>query len=453
MSSRIACPANEVFAWHERPGAFERLQPPWERVELVRATGGIRDGAQVEVRTKIGPVSSTWLVEHRGYRAGREFRDVMLRGPFSAWEHVHAIEPDGEAACRLTDRITYRLPGGFAGAAADGLVRRRLERMFRHRHAITRADLEATSRLTAGRCWRVLVSGASGLVGGQLAPLLQTQGHTVVRLVRRPAKTGDEVEWNPTFGKIDGAGLEGVDAVVHLAGENVGAGRWNAARKAAILSSRVEGTRLLVDACRALAKPPRVWIGASAVGIYGDRGDEVLTEESSTGTGFLADVCRAWERETGKAAEFGARVATMRFGVVLTPAGGALARMLPLFRVGLGGPIGDGRQWMSWISIEDVGGAIYHALARDDVSGVLNTVAPAAVRSGDFARVLGQVLHRPAVVRAPAWALKTVFGPMACETVLAGQQVQPQRLRESGYGFRHPALDSALRGVLGRPER
>ncbi|QYM80706.1 TIGR01777 family oxidoreductase [Horticoccus luteus] len=450
MTSRIARPANEVFAWHERPGAFERLQPPWERVELVRATGGIRDGAQVEVRTKIGPFSSTWLVEHRGYRAGREFRDVMLRGPFSAWEHVHLIEPDGEAACRLTDRITYRLPGGFAGEAADGMVRRRLERMFRHRHTITRTDLEVVSPMTAGRRWRVLVSGASGLVGGQLGPLLQTQGHTVVQLVRRRAKNGDDVEWNPALGKIDAAALEGIDAVVHLAGENVGAGRWTAQRKAAILSSRVEGTRLLVDACRGLAKPPRVWIGASAVGIYGDRGDEVLAEDSATGSGFLADVCWAWERETFKAAEFGARVAALRFGVVLTPAGGALARMLPLFRVGLGGPIGDGRQWMSWISIEDVVGAIYHALARDNVTGVLNTVAPEAVRNGDFARVLGRVLHRPAVLRAPTWALTAIFGEMARETVLAGQRAQPDGLRGSGYAFRHPSLETALRAVLGR---
>lgn len=453
MTTRIARPAEEVFAWHERPGAFARLQPPWERVELLAASGGIRDGARVLVRTRVAGVPCTWFVEHRGYAAGRAFRDVMLRGPFASWEHVHRFEPDGADACRLTDTITYRLPAGAPGGWADGLVRRRLERMFAYRHALTRDDLERITPTTAGRRWRVAVSGASGLIGRALVPLLETQGHTVLRLVRRPAGEDSEVFWDPAGGRIEREKLEGVDAVVHLAGENVGAGRWTEARRRAIRGSRVAGTRLLVDACGALAQPPRVWVGATAVGVYGDRGDEVLTETSAPGGGFLAEVCAAWEAEARRAGEWGARVALARFGVVLTPAGGALAKMLPLFRAGLGGRLGDGRQWMSWIAIDDAVGAIYHALADERCAGAFNAVAPAPVRNAEFVRGLGRVLGRPAVLPAPAAALRLALGQMADEAVLAGQRAVPEALTRSGYAFRFPEVEGALRHVLGRTKR
>lgn len=426
-----------------------RLQPPWETTEVLAANGGIRDGARVVVRTRIAGFPSTWVVEHRGYVAGREFRDVMLSGPMARWEHVHRFEPDGADACRLTDEITYRLPGGALGALAQEAVQRRLEQMFTYRHAITREDLTCLTPLTKGRRWRVLVSGASGLIGRALVPLLQTQGHTVVRLVRRNATREDEIAWDPAAGRIEADKLAGADAVVHLAGENVGV-RWTEARRRAIRESRVAGTRLLVEACRGLAKPPATWVNAAAVGVYGDRGDEVLTETSTAGGGFLADVCQGWEEQASRARGFGTRVVLMRFGMVLTPAGGALGRMLPLFRAGLGGRLGDGRQWTSWVALDDAIGAIYHALADAQMEGACNVVAPEPVRNAEFARVLGRVLGRTAVMPAPAAALKMVFGQMANEVVLAGQRAMPKRLEESGYIFHEPELEGALRHVLGR---
>jgi ligand-binding SRPBCC domain-containing protein len=229
-TTRVARSAEEVFAWHERPGALARLQPPWETMEILAANGGIRDGARVVVRTRIAGFPSTWVVEHRGYVPGREFRDVMVSGPMAQWEHVHRFEPDGADACRLTDEITYRLPGGALGALAQEAVQRRLEQMFAYRHTITREDLTWQTPLTKGRRWRVVVSGASGLIGRALVPLLQTQGHTVVRLVRRNAARKDEIAWDPATGRIEADKLAGVDAVVHLAGENVGA-RWTGERQ------------------------------------------------------------------------------------------------------------------------------------------------------------------------------------------------------------------------------
>ena len=296
----------------------------------------------------------------------------------------------------------------------------------------------------------VLVSGASGLIGSALVPALDTGGHQVTRLVRGAVDGGgDTVRWDTDAGVIDAAALEGVDAVVHLGGETV-AGRWTPSKKERIMESRRGGTGLLARTIAGLERPPRTLVCASAIGAYGNRGDEPLTERSDTGSGFLADVVREWEAATRPAAEAGIRVVNLRFGIVLSPRGGALGQMLTPFRLGVGGPLGSGRQYMSWISIDDVVGAIQHALVASRLSGPVNATAPEPVTNRVFSRTLGRVLRRPALLPVPPVALRLLFGQFADEGLLWGQRVLPQRLLESGYQFRHRSLEAALRHVLGR---
>jgi uncharacterized protein (TIGR01777 family) len=320
--------------------------------------------------------------------------------------------------------------------------------MFAWRHATTKRDLESSP--VALRPRHVIIAGASGLVGRSLAPFLETQGHRVSRLVRRPALTADEVYWNPSRGEIDPRGLEGADAIVNLSGENIGAGRWTKRRREAILKSRVDATRTLVNAMNRVSRKPEVLVSVSAVGIYGDRGDEPLTERSELGSGFLPDVCRAWEREASAAGDIGVRTAILRLGVVLTPAGGVLAKLLPVFKVGVGGPMGGGQQWMSWIAIDDAVNSIHQAIIQTSWNGVRNVVSPEPVTNREFTLALALVLRRPARVRVPAWVLRGLFGEMAEGTVLASGRVYPERLTEDGFDFRLSNLDAALRHVLGR---
>jgi len=447
-SVRIERPATEVFAWHERPGAFGRLCPPWERVEMTAHTGGIRDGARVSLRTKVGPVWSRWEIVHRDYREGRQFRDVLLSGPFAKWEHLHLIEPAGESACVLTDEIHYRLPMGALGRMGGGaFTRRQLERMFAYRHAVTKADLEGAMG-GAAKC--VLVSGASGVVGQVLVSLLQTQGHTVRRLVRGTVGGPDEFRWNPAKGELDPAALAGVDAVVHLAGENVAGGRWTDERRARIMNSRVDGTRTLVAAIAARKDRPEVFVSASAVGFYGDAGDRRVEEDAVRGPGFLADVCEAWEREVAAVQALGVRAVCLRTGVVLTPAGGALAKMLPAFKAGVAGRLGSGQQWMSWIAPDDLAAMYLHAIADRSWQGAYNAVSPEPVTNVEFTATLARVLRRPAVMPLPAAVLKVIFGRMAEETLLVSTRAVPARLEAAGYGWRERTLEAALRHVLGR---
>jgi uncharacterized protein (TIGR01777 family) len=300
---------------------------------------------------------------------------------------------------------------------------------------------------------RVAVSGSTGLVGSEVVTVLSAEGHEVVRLVRRVPAPGEKtVRWDPEAGVIDAGGLEGCDAVVHLAGENVGAGRWTAARKAAIRDSRVKGTRLLCDALAGLARPPKTLVCASAVGYYGDRGEEVLTEESPPGAGFLPGVCREWEAASAAAARKGIRVVALRIGMVLSPKGGALARMLPLFRAGLGGVLGSGKQYVSWVALDDLTGIVLHALSREELRGPVNAVTPRPVTNRELTEALGKVLSRPTLLPVPSFALRLAVGEMADALLLSSTRVSPRRLEETGYHFRFPEIRAALRHLLGKQE-
>jgi uncharacterized protein len=305
----------------------------------------------------------------------------------------------------------------------------------------------STTSTTFAHPMRVAVTGASGLIGGALVERLRAEGHTVARLVRDPAKAkpGD-IAWDPDAGTIDAAALEGIDAAVHLAGETVGT-RWTDEKKRRIRESRVNGTRLIARTLAHLARPPRVLVQASATGIYGDRGDEVVTEESAPGTGFLAEVGRDWEGASGPAEEAGIRVVKLRFGVVLTARGGALEQMLLPFRMGVGGTLGNGRQWMPWLSLDDAVEIVMRALRDERLRGPVNAVAGSA-RNADFTEALGRALRRPTILPVPGFGLRLLFGQMADEALLAGQRVEPARLREIGHVFHHPTLDTALAAAL-----
>lgn len=299
---------------------------------------------------------------------------------------------------------------------------------------------------------RYLISGASGLIGTRLTTSLQGQGHDVRRLVRRAPNGPEEIHWDPRAQQLDPKSLEGFDGVVHLAGENVASGRWTRARMDEIESSRVLGTGLLARAIASCEARPPVLVSASAIGMYGDQGDAVLTETSSAGSGFLPDVCKVWESSADPAREAGVRVVHPRIGLVLAKEGGALQRMLMPFRLGVGGPIGSGENWMSWISIDDQVRVLERALTDANLVGPVNSVAPESVRFTEFARVLGRVLSRPAFLKTPAFAMRLAMGKMVDDLMLASVRVEPRALLDSGFRFEHPDLESALRAVLDRPE-
>lgn len=297
---------------------------------------------------------------------------------------------------------------------------------------------------------RILVSGSTGLIGRAVQEAFRADGHEVVPLLRRrPEETaGAFVVWDPAEGRLNEADLEGFDAVVHLAGENIAVRRWTAAQKERIRSSRVESTRLLAERLSRLRQKPHSFLCASAVGFYGDRGDEILTEASAGGTGFLAEVCQAWESAAQSAHQAGIRVVHLRFGAVLSPQGGMLAKLLPLFRWGLGGRLGAGRQWISWISLDDLTAAVRHLLAHQDLSGALNLSAPSPVTNAEWTVVLSRVLRRPAIFHQPAWLLRILLGEMADGLLLASTRAVPYRLQDSGFSFRDGILEPALRRML-----
>lgn len=444
--------AAEAFAWHERRGAFLRLQPPWEHVTLLSAEG-IRDGQRAELQMKIGPFTQMWTAEHRGYLAGRQFQDVQVRGPFAAFEHTHRITPQDRNSCWLIDHIEYELPGGAWGQVIGGrFVRSKLERVFRYRHHVTAADLALAANRKESSKMNVLVTGATGLVGTALLPLLTSTGHEAFRLMRSDLKEANDIPWDPVQGVVHTARMEGMDAVVHLAGENIAGKRWSADVKHRIRSSRVDGTRLLCEKLATLKRKPHTLVCASAIGIYGDRGSEILADSASAGDGFLAEVCRDWETACEPARQAGIRVVNLRIGVILSPRGGALKQMLLPFRLGAGGVVGTGRQYWSWIAIDDVIGAIEHCLTHREISGPVNVTAPNPATNYEFTKTLGAVLGRPTILPMPGLLARLALGEMANELLLSSTRVAPERLEASGYRFRCPTLEVALRHVLGAAE-
>jgi hypothetical protein len=445
---RRRCPVpatpEQLMAYHLASGAFERLTPPFERVK-VRRWEPVALGARQGFEVRFGPIPLRWEGEITAFTPPDGFVDEQRGGPFRSWRHEHRFLDR-----RVEDRITYQLPLGPLGDLVAGrAIASRLEQLFQWRQARTRLDLERLVPFEGRPRLVVAITGATGLVGTALSSFLRVGGHQVRRVVRRPSAPGD-IGWDPARGVLEASALEGVDAVVHLAGEPVAA-RWTASRKQAIRESRVQGTSLLAGALARLKRPPRVLISGSAVGYYGTDSRPVRTEEDPPGTGFLAEVAQAWEAATAPAEAAGVRVVHLRTGVVLALEGGALPAQLPLFRLGMGGPLGHGRQGISWIVLDDLVYAIHHLLWAEDVRGPVNGVAPMPVSQRDFARSLGRALGRPAFLPAPSAAVRLLMGEMADELVLGGQKVLPRRLQRSGFRFVCAELSTALAWILGAP--
>jgi len=438
-SSVVDAGRDEVFAWHARPGAIVRLTPPWQPVTVLRedtGSGSLRDG-----RATLGlPGGLRWVAAHQpgGYDPPHAFADELTSLPLT-WRHTHQFSPAGEGATLVTDVVETPLPA------------RALRSMFVYRHRQLAGDLAALARARA--LWpapeplTVAVTGSSGLIGTALTALLTTSGHRVIPLVRRLPRAGER-HWRPEDPAAEL--LDGVDAVIHLAGASIG-GRFTAARKNKIRDSRILPTRKLAEV--AAATPGlRAFVTASAIGFYGpDRGEEILTEASPRGEGFLADVVAGWEEAAAPAAAAGIRTVQVRTGIVQTPRGGMLRLLGPLFEAGLGGRLGTGKQWLAWIALDDLLDVYRRAVLDPDLSGPVNAVAPEPARNIDYTRTLAAVLRRPALLPVPGLGPRLLLGPEgAREIAQASQYVRPERLIGAGHQFRQPDLEGALRHLFGR---
>ena len=450
--SRIEIPVKELFNWHNRPRVFERLAPPWEKVRVIERKGGIQQGGRMVLEVQQGPFRRRWVAVHGDYIEGTQFVDEQVQGPFKKWVHTHQMLPETETTSLLKDHIEFRLPLGFLGGmVAGGYIRKRLEEVFAFRHNRTQNDLKRYHPYAKQPPLKIAITGASGLIGSALSTFLSCAGNEIKTLVRRrPRLDSPEIFWDPYRGELDKTSMESLDAVIHLAGENIGAGHWTPRRKEFIMESRIKGTQFLCETLAALKHPPKVLISSSAIGFYGDRGEEALTEDSAPGQGFLAKVCQAWEGATEPARQAGIRVVNVRTGIVLTSLGGALAKMLTPFQMGLGGVIGSGNQWMSWISLEDLVGIYHYLIHTETLSGAVNAVAPNPVTNREFTKTLGKVLKRSTIFPLPGFIVKALFGEMGQALLLEGQKVQPAKLISSGFSFLYPGLDSAFRWELGR---
>ncbi len=432
--------AEELMAWHLRPGAFERLAPAWEGTRVIRRTGDVEHGGDVTLRGRFAGIPIKMVSRHTPAEALR-FQDHMVKGPFRRWVHTHTAIPEGTHSV-LSDHVDYELPLGALGRLVAGRsTRRRLERLFAWRHERMTHDLSHTATPQ-----HVAITGASGLLGSHLTSLLKTQGHTVTG-VPRGSTSASGPSWHPDHGIDDPAPWNGLDAVVHLAGETI-AQRWTTTTKQRIWNSRVPATRRLCEGLAGLDEPPKTLVSASAIGYYGDHPGPV-DETGPMGDGFLAELVDQWEAAADPARDAGIRVVHPRTGIVLSAEGGALPPLLRVAKLGAGGPIAGGQQWWPWIHIDDEIYAMQHLLAND-IKGPVNMVAPGLVRQKDFAKTLGKVLHRPSFAPLPKPAVRLMFGEMGKELFEFGQQLSPSVLQKTGYKFAHPGLEEALRFELGR---
>jgi uncharacterized protein len=457
--------SNELFAWHIREGAFERLNPPWHQFKVIERRGNIQNGGTVKIKMKIaGPIHTTWLVKHSDYVEGKQFRDSQIKGLFSSWSHTHLFNSFERSSSILDDHVKYSLPWGMLSETlVSALINKKLNQMFDYRHRIISDDLlvHATANKIRGndRPMTIGITGSSGFIGSSLIPFITTGGHRVIRFIRHPVSDGSNnfknvksIQWNPSSSMS--LNDENIYAVVNLSGENI-FGRWTKKKKKRIFDSRVNTTQSLCKLLSSLDKPPKVLVSASATGYYGDRGDEILTEESppssSSSNDYLSYVCRSWEEATQIAKESGIRVVNLRIGIVLSSSGGMLSKILPIFKLGFGIRIGNGNQYMSWIGLDDLLGLVLYAIADKSISGPVNAVSPNPITNADFTMALGKVLSRPAKFSIPESIIKLPLGEeLANAAILSGTRVIPERLIEMGYKFRFPYLESVLRHTLGK---
>jgi uncharacterized protein len=468
-SSRIDQPLDKVFAWHIREGAFERLKPPWERFEIIGRTGSIQNNGIVKLRTKVGPVDLKWIVKHADYIPEKQFKDIQVKGFLPSFAHLHLFEQFGPS-CILEDRIEYSLPAGRIGRlAAHRFVDKKLRKIFEFRHRTISQDLRTHSIINrirnSEKPLTIAITGSGGFVGSTLMPFLTTGGHKVVPLHsnRRvvPTLRTNQGQTRSHF-NLDPLNNNHVDAVVNLAGENI-FGNWTKEKKKRLSESRINATTALCERLASLDERPSVLVSVSAVAYYGNRGEEILSEDSQAGTrassvpskvpaiDFLSDLCREWENATNIARDAGIRVVNLRLGIVLSSSGGLLGKILPVFKDGLGGRIGKGNQYVSWIALEDLITIILAMIADVTFSGPVNAVSPNPVTNTEFTDSLGKTLSRPTFLAVPRLLLRMIVGQELTDALLlSSTRVMPTRLIDSGYQFRFPYLELALKDTLGK---
>lgn len=454
FSKIVPCDSYYLYRWHNMPGALDRLIPYWEKVSVKEHPDGLFNGGRVALDLAFGPLNIAWDLELSDVIEGEQFKDTQIKGPFSFWSHIHKMQAINDSNSMLVENIKFSLPFSDPFFIKPFAVNK-IKRLFNYRMQVISNDIKRHYKYKDKNTMKILISGASGLVGDALVKFFSSAGHQVLRLVRHETTKADEIAWFPPKssddeGYIDLNALEGVDAVIHLAGENIASGRWTEAQKKKIYDSRILGTNFLVDQLLKLKQAPKVFLSASAIGFYGHSDDKVFNEQSASGSGFLADTCLEWEKAAQRAEEKGIRVVSARLGIVLDPKAGALAKMLPLFSLGGGGILGSGKQFMSWIALDDVIGAMHHCIMNEAVRGPVNLVSPEVVTNAEFTKILAKVLARPAIFPAPAFALRLVLGEMADALLLSSTKVEPKVLENTGYEYSFSNLEAALRHMLGK---
>lgn len=452
-SSYLSVSCEEAFQWHRCEGALERMLPPWMPAQIISREGSIHDGDIVKVKFIFGVVPIIFQALHQNYIENKQFEDIQIKGPFAFFKHTHKFEKVDEKKSKIIDEIEYSLPMGvLSRLIGNSFIEEKLNRLFTYRHRTLKYDLFLHSKYSQ-RKFKILVTGSSGLVGSTLVPFLTSGGHIVIKLVRgskHPLQSGTAV-WDIEKNEIVNPDiLEGLDAVVHLAGENVAAQKWSEERKRELVDSRIHFTSALCGELTKLKKPPKTFIAASGIGIFGSRDyDDILHEESKLGEGFLAKLAKDWEMASQGAEDSGMRVVHLRFGTIISLSGGVLKRMYTPYRMCLGGPFGSGRQMISWVSITDVLGLILFSIFNEKVTGALNAVAPNAVTNEQFSELLAQTLDRPSSLRIPELFIETLFGEMGRELLLSGQHAKPVKATKNGYEFLHSHLHDVFTYYLG----
>lgn len=441
IKTHVAVPCDFAFAWHMRSGALKRFLPPWIKIDFLFPAPIPCNKAQVGLKIYFGPFFFKWILEHENLKLNQEFRDKQIRGPFFRYLHTHRFIPVDSQSCILSDEIEFR-----SISFLEKKIAKRLLRFLKWRQEMIKEDLKLTYKYPSPPL-KILISGANGFIGSQLKHFLQLAGHSVKRLVRYKQEISpDTVYWDPVEGQFSRQDFEGFDAVFHLAGASI-AHRWTKKYRKKLFSSRCRDSWLLSQVLSCLYAPPKTIISASAIGFYGDC-KKKATERSSVGEGFLPILCQQWESSWEAIEQRGSRVVYARFGVVLGAQGGMLRQILPLYRLGLGGRIGSGNQYLSWIGIDDAIGALYHLLMTENVSKAVNVVTPYPIRQEQFSAILAAKLHRPRFFSLSSTLISLILAEMGKEMILASTQVYPQKLLESGYSFRYPHLQEALDWII-----
>ena len=431
-------------------------------MEIVDHTGGINNDDNSIFRINLGPITFKWVAKHFGYIHNRQFQDKMIKGPFKKWIHTHSFIPQEQNQCIIEDKIDYMLRFGKIGSKIiQKRIQNYLNQLFIYRERILVNDT-ILEKMTQEKGKNILITGSHGLIGSSLIPLLTyIGGHKITRLVRKinnnntyssPTTNKEDkksIFWYPEYDKLDHNELEGFDIIIHLAGENI-FGRWTDIKKQRIFNSRVGSTKLLAKSLTKLSNPPSLLICASAIGYYGDRPNEYITEDSIPGKGFLSEVCQQWEKATHDVTEIGIRVVNTRFGVVLTPKGGILQKLLSPFKLGLGITIGNKDQYISWVSIEDVIKSIFYSITNTSIKGPVNVVSPKPITNLEFSDTLKKIFNPKLSMSINQNIPKLIFGEMSKEVLSTNTYVIPKRLISTGYKFFNSELEDSLRFLLGK---